>query len=93
MPQTDSQTKSRCPLTSDTQKRATANRQMKTINAAFPAGVSQPALRALLAEGYTHLDQLANLSVKDLRALHGMGPKVLGVLQAALEAKGKSLLW
>ncbi len=57
----------------------------------LPAGVSRPALRALAAAGYTHLDQLAGVRKKELEKLHGMGPKALGLIEAALHAKGKSL--
>ena len=57
---------------------------------AFPKGVSNPALRALAAAGYIHLDQLTQAREKDLAALHGMGPKALEVLRAALKEKGKT---
>lgn len=32
----------------------------------FPAGMSQPALRALSGAGYTHLDQLTKVSEAEL---------------------------
>jgi ERCC4-type nuclease len=79
-----------CPLTTDKQKRETANKQVATIKEAFPPGVAQPALRALASAGYTSLDQLANVREEDLMALHGMGPKAMGILRGALQAKGKS---
>jgi len=47
-----------------------------------------PALRALNAAGYTHLEQLTQVSEADLLKLHGMGPKALGILREALAAKG-----
>jgi hypothetical protein len=56
----------------------------------FPKGVSQPALRALFGAGYTHLRQLITVTEADLLKLHGMGPKVIGVLRSALAAKGQS---
>jgi hypothetical protein len=56
----------------------------------FPAGVSNPALRALHAAGYTRLDQLTTVSERELLALHGMGPKAIGILREALQAQGKS---
>lgn len=83
-------TKNNCPLTSNQQKRADANQQIAKIKQTFPAGVGQSALRALAAAGYMHLNQLANAKESELKALHGMGPKALGALRAALEAKGKS---
>lgn len=53
----------------------------------FPK-TSQPALRALNNAGYTKLEQLTNVSEKELAKLHGMGPKALGILKEALKAKG-----
>lgn len=57
---------------------------------AFPRGIGQPATRALAHAGYTNLDQLTQARERDLAALHGMGPKALGILKAALQEKGKS---
>ncbi|PBC70629.1 helix-hairpin-helix protein [Streptomyces sp. TLI_235] len=57
----------------------------------FPRTIGVPATRALLGAGYTRLDELAGVPVADLRRLHGMGPKALERLQAALEERGKSL--
>jgi hypothetical protein len=56
----------------------------------FPR-ISQPALRALLGAGYTHLDQLTAVTEADLLRLHGMGQKALGQLRDALHARGQSL--
>lgn len=58
--------------------------------AAFPPGVGGPALRALSSAGIRSIDDLARWSEADLAKLHGMGPKALGVLRAALEASGRS---
>lgn len=58
--------------------------------AAFPAGVSGPALRALAAAGVRSVADLARWSESDLAKLHGMGPKALGALRTALEASGRS---
>jgi hypothetical protein len=55
----------------------------------FPR-TSQPALSALLAAGYTRLDQLTTVTEADLLKLHGMGPKAIGILREALAAQGKS---
>jgi predicted flap endonuclease-1-like 5' DNA nuclease len=57
----------------------------------FPKGVGAPATRALIGAGYTQLAQLAGVQVADLTRLHGMGPKALSVLQAALQEQGQSL--
>ncbi|MFZ2489191.1 MAG: DNA-binding protein [Anaerolineae bacterium] len=54
----------------------------------FPAGCSQPALRALAAAGFTELAQLTAVSEDDLLRLHGMGPKALRALAAALAERG-----
>ncbi|MEV6515838.1 DNA-binding protein [Micromonospora chalcea] len=46
--------------------------------------ISAPATRALTAAGYTTLRQLAGVPRAELARLHGMGPKALGVIEAAL---------
>jgi hypothetical protein len=56
----------------------------------FPAGMSLPALRALAGAGYTRLDQLSKVAEADLLKLHGMGPKGMRILRAALKARGLS---
>jgi hypothetical protein len=50
--------------------------------------VGAPATRALHNAGYTRLSQLAEVPRAELAALHGMGPKALGIIQAALEERG-----
>ncbi|GAB3960394.1 helix-hairpin-helix domain-containing protein [Micromonospora vulcania] len=47
--------------------------------------IGAPATRALHGAGYTTLRQLAGVPRSELAKLHGMGPKALGLLQAALE--------
>lgn len=47
--------------------------------------ISAPATRALNAAGYTTLRQLAGVPRAELARLHGMGPKALGVIEAALD--------
>jgi DNA-directed RNA polymerase alpha subunit len=54
----------------------------------FPPGLSQPALRALRAAGYTHLKQLTSVTEAELLKLHGMGPKALGLIRSALQSRG-----
>jgi hypothetical protein len=56
----------------------------------FPAGLAQPALRALRAAGYTRLVQLTKVKEADPLKLHGMGPKAIGLLRSALAADGQS---
>jgi hypothetical protein len=57
--------------------------------AAFPPGVSGPALRALSASGIRSVADLSGWSEKQLAALHGMGPKALAVLKDALATTGR----
>ena len=47
--------------------------------------IGAPAARALNAAGYTTLRQLAGVPRAELARLHGMGPKALGIIEAALE--------
>jgi hypothetical protein len=57
----------------------------------LPKGVSRPAVRALASVGVIELDQLVRFTEAELKALHGMGPKALGLLKMTLAARGKSL--
>lgn len=50
-----------------------------------------PATRAIQAAGYTELRQLAGVCRSDLAALHGMGPKALGIIESALKEHGFNL--
>lgn len=56
----------------------------------LPEGLAAPARRALAAAGYTSLDELANASEAEVRALHGMGPNAMAKLRSALRASGRS---
>ena len=56
----------------------------------FPPGLSQPALRAFAAAGYTRLADFARVSESALLALHGVGPKAIRILRPALAARGLS---
>jgi len=56
----------------------------------LPPGLAQPALRALRAAGYTHLEQFTGITEAELLKLHGMGPKALGLIRSALQARGLS---
>jgi hypothetical protein len=58
-------------------------------HAAFPRGVSGPALRALHAAGVRTVGDLAGWTEADLAALHGMGPRALAVLRTALAESGR----
>jgi predicted flap endonuclease-1-like 5' DNA nuclease len=50
--------------------------------------IGRPATNALAAAGITTLAQVAELSEAELRALHGVGPKAVTILQEALAADG-----
>ena len=54
----------------------------------YPPGMSAPSLRALAHAGYTRLEELDGVSERALAKLHGMGPKGLRILRAALAEKG-----
>ena len=56
----------------------------------FPEKISAPALRALLNENITNLKQLTKYTEAEIADLHGMGPKVLGMLKVSLKEKGLS---
>jgi hypothetical protein len=56
----------------------------------LPEGLSQPALGALIEAGYLKLEQFTKLTEKDVLKIHGVGPKTIPTLRAALEAKGLS---
>jgi hypothetical protein len=53
--------------------------------------IGAPATRALNNAGYTQLRQLAGIPQSDLAKLHGMGPRALGIIQAALEENDLTL--
>ena len=56
----------------------------------LPAGLGAPASRALAHAGYSRLEQLCAVRESDLRKLHGMGPKAIGLLRSAMAARGQS---
>jgi len=50
----------------------------------LPAAIGRPATRALAQAGITTLSDVARLSDEDLLALHGVGPRAVRILRAAL---------
>ncbi len=50
--------------------------------------IGRPANSALLDAGVTTLAQVAAYSRRDLLALHGIGPKAVNILAAALAEHG-----
>ncbi|MDF2842974.1 MAG: DNA-binding domain protein [Herbinix sp.] len=53
--------------------------------------IGRPAQSALQHAGITTLDQLTEYSEKELLALHGFGPKALGILKQVLADNNLSL--
>jgi DNA-directed RNA polymerase alpha subunit len=60
------------------------------IKHAFPTGIAKPALRALRAAGFTNLEQFTKTTDKELLKLHGVGPKAIRLIRAALKELGLS---
>lgn len=56
----------------------------------LPDGIGKTAARELSANGITNLQAVATRSRKELLAIHGVGPKAIGILGAALASKGLS---
>lgn len=54
----------------------------------FLSVLSAPARRALEAEGICTLAELSRRTEREILQLHGMGPKSIPTLRAALEASG-----
>ncbi|MFP3713403.1 helix-hairpin-helix domain-containing protein [Puerhibacterium sp. TATVAM-FAB25] len=54
----------------------------------LPDAIGRTAARALLDHGVTSLRQVAEHSAQELLALHGVGPKAVAVLRAALAEQG-----
>ncbi|MBB3037908.1 hypothetical protein [Hoyosella altamirensis] len=50
--------------------------------------IGRPANSALLARGITTMEEVAKLSERELLALHGVGPKAVRLLSAALTERG-----
>ena len=53
--------------------------------------IGAPATRALHNAGLTTLRQVADVPRQELAALHGMGPKALGIIDEALAEHGLEL--
>jgi hypothetical protein len=56
----------------------------------LPAGLANPARRALAGAGIQRLAQLASFSEADINHLHGIGPNALDQLRRALRERGLS---
>ena len=56
----------------------------------FPAGLSNPARRALASAGYTRLEQVSEVSEAKISRLHGVGPNAVTKLREAPAAHSLS---
>ncbi len=56
----------------------------------LPAGLAQPAQRALASAGIQRLEQLTRFSESEIKQLHGIGPNALKKLRQALATQGLS---
>lgn len=61
------------------------------LSSPFPQGVARPAQRALATIGVTRLEQTTRFTEQELQSLHGMGPKAIRLIKAALKHQGKAL--
>lgn len=57
----------------------------------WPKGMGRPAQSALEAIGVRSLDEVTRFSEKELLGIHGVGPKAVAVIKAALHEQGKLL--
>lgn len=60
----------------------------ETQGSDLPAGLAQPAIRALHAAGCRRLEQVAKFSEAEIRRMHGIGPKAVDLLRRALAENG-----
>lgn len=61
---------------------------MSNIQTPLPTQIGKPATRALLSNGFNHLEQLSTIHREDLKKLHGVGEKALGILDTSLKERG-----
>jgi predicted flap endonuclease-1-like 5' DNA nuclease len=54
----------------------------------FPLAIGKVAMRELHLAGYFRLEQLATVTERDLLKIHGLGPKAVRLLRAALDEEG-----
>lgn len=56
----------------------------------LPPSLGRPATRALAAAGLVRLDQFSEVRERDLRRMHGVGPRAIEALRSALAARGRT---
>jgi len=87
-----SKAKRRCELMTNPAKRAAADKLTASVKDSLPVGLSQPTLRALAAAGIKRLDHFTRVTKESLLKLHGVGPKAIPIIDAALKKDGKCFL-
>lgn len=58
----------------------------------LPTNIGHPATSALEAASITSLEGLSKLTEKELAALHGVGPKAVGILKQCLDENKMCLI-
>jgi hypothetical protein len=53
----------------------------------LPKKLAAPAMRALSSIGITHISQVARLTEREIKRLHGIGPDAMVKLKAALKRR------
>jgi len=51
----------------------------------LPAGLSQPALRALASAGVTSLNDFTRIQEADLKRMHGIGPHAMKKIKEKMD--------
>jgi uncharacterized protein YdhG (YjbR/CyaY superfamily) len=74
----------------DKDKHSPAKNAVKKEGTGFPFAIAAPAQRALTGAHIRSLKDLAKRRESDVEALHGMGPKALGILRAEMKRAGLS---
>jgi len=64
--------------------------EQSEIEHSLPHGIGKPATRALLAAGFTRLDQFTGVSEEEILQIHGVGPKAVDIIKNALIENGLS---
>ncbi|GLX01195.1 alpha/beta fold hydrolase [Microtetraspora sp. NBRC 16547] len=71
-------------------RRAGSPTAFESDRGSLPPDLAKPARRALIAAGFTRLEQLTQVSAADIGRLHGVGPNAIDRLRRALTASGLS---
>lgn len=92
MTKTEGKRQSNCPITADPQKRNEADCSTGAIKGNLPAGLAQPALRALASAGIKQLADFTKLKESDLVKMHGIGPNAMTKIKKVMDEAGLSFL-